>query len=234
MNAGLKVSPEPAAAVLAARNSHFEIVRFLARTAFTLLNTRYEVRGMANLPGDSSFILAMNHSSYLDVPLIWASLPFPTYFVAKDELHHVPVMGRASRLVGNIAIRRGSFSRSALKQSLRYLTEFRRVLGIFVEGTRTPDGEIHQAKPGSALLVLRAGVPVVPAYIEGTYQMWPRGTWVPRWRQRLVIHLGMPLSYPGESGALTRDRLKDVAQEITGALLELKARAEADSPPSGQ
>lgn len=205
-----------------ARNLHLPLARYLSRLCFTVLNMRCTVRGTELLPRDRPFILALNHASVLDPPLIWAFFPAPVNFITKEEVHHVPILGAASRAVGNIGIRRGAFDRAAIRRALQVLTVKHRNLAVFVEGTRTPDGEIGEVKRGPALLVLLSGVPVVPAYIHGTFEAWSRHAYVPGWSPRLSVTIGRPLQFDRGTEIPPKERQTEVAREIRDALVALK------------
>ncbi|MBI4865495.1 MAG: 1-acyl-sn-glycerol-3-phosphate acyltransferase [Candidatus Wallbacteria bacterium] len=202
---------------------HFELARFLSRVVFTAMNIRCTLRGEENLPKDDApVVLALNHASILDPPLVWAVCPRPIYFVTKAEFHKVPVFGTASARVGNIGIRRGQMDRGAITRSIDYVTRLRRSIGVFIEGTRSPDGELRPGKNGSALLVLKTGAPVVPAYIGGTFDVWPRHALLPGWRRELTLTLGPVLRYPREDEHPGKERLAQIAAEITAAIARLK------------
>jgi 1-acyl-sn-glycerol-3-phosphate acyltransferase len=169
----------------------------------------------------------MNHASLMDPALIWAFHPHPVYFVAKEEFHRMPILGTASARLGNIGVRRGQFDRPALERSIDYLTVRGRVLGLFVEGTRTPDGELQEPRSGPALLALMTGVPMVPAYLHGTYDVFPRRALVPRWRPELRLVLGHPLQFPREAELPPKERLRSVAEELGQALGALRTETTA-------
>ncbi|MBI3892623.1 MAG: 1-acyl-sn-glycerol-3-phosphate acyltransferase [Candidatus Wallbacteria bacterium] len=205
------------------RNAHFELGRFLARLVFTVINVRCTLDGAKNLPEeDQPFVLALNHASMLDGPLVWSVIEPPIYFVTKREFHRVPVLGTVSKRVGNIAIQRGSIDRTAIRGAVEYLTVRKRSIGVFVEGTRTPDGEVHEAKTGSALLVLLTGAPVIPAYIHGTFDIWPRHDRIPGWGPTAGITLGPALRYERSGENPSKQRLTQVAGEITSAIAGLR------------
>ncbi len=204
-------------------NLHLELARQASRLLFTVFNLDCRVKGRENLPGpETAYILAMNHASLLDPALIWAFHPHPVYFLAKEEFHRMPILGTASARVGNIGVRRGQFDRPALERSIDYLTVLGRVLGIFVEGARTADGELQEPRSGPALLALMTGAPVVPAYLHGTYELLPRRAVVPRWRPDLQLVLGRPLQYPRAAELPPREQLRSVADEVGQALAALR------------
>lgn len=144
-------------------------LRFLFLSAYGMW-----VEGLEHIPPEGGCIVASNHESLLDPPVLGSAIPHrQVYFMAKKELFDVPVLGRLLIAFGTFAVERGSADRRAMDQAIRLLDEGR-VLGIFPEGTRSSDGSLKKGRTGAALLALRAGVPVVPAGVFHTQQAMRR------------------------------------------------------------
>lgn len=124
-------------------------------------------------------ILAANHSSHLDPPLVAVSMKRPLHFLAKRELTEIPVFGLTIQWLSAIPVRRGILDRAALDQVRSALAEGCLVL-VFPEGTRSRDGEIHDAKAGFGKLVLESRAPVIPVRIVGSHKSFPPGGFFPR------------------------------------------------------
>lgn len=137
-------------------------------------------------------ILASNHASHLDPPLVAVSLRRPLHFFAKRELSRIPIFGSFTLWLSAIPVRRGILDRDALGQFRAALAAGGLVL-IFPEGTRTRDGAIHDAKSGFGKLVLECGVPVVPVRIIGSFDSFPPGSFFPKPKKVRVI-FGEPFS----------------------------------------
>lgn len=144
----------------------YKFLRACFRLLFILVY-RVEIHGKENMPTTGAVILAANHMSNLDPPLIAAFLSRPVSYMAKEELFHVPVIGFILRHCYSFSVRRGAADRGAIRAALKALKEGY-CMGMFPEGTRARKGKRLKAQPGIALLAAMSGAPVIPATIEGT------------------------------------------------------------------
>jgi len=141
------------------------------------------VRGVENIPLGQPCVYIANHQSYLDVPVIFGSLPVQFRFMAKRSLFFIPFLGWFLWRAGHIPVDRGD-----LRAALANLNRAASKIGegssavVFPEGTRSPDGALLEFKPGAFKLALKAGVPVVPVTVIGTSRVLRRGS--------LVFHPG--------------------------------------------
>ena len=127
-----------------------------------------EYFGLSNIPRQGAFILASNHMSHLDVPLVGASVKAIIYYVARDTLMDHPIMRWLLPKLRAIAIDRDSKGEvRAMKRIIQTAQDGYGIL-IFPEGTRSPDGNIQPVKNGLGMIACRAGVPIVPARMFGT------------------------------------------------------------------
>ncbi len=170
----------------------------LARLCF-----RLRVSGAEKIPRQGPCIIAANHASYLDPPFLGCGVKHrKLHYIARSTLFRNPVLVFLFRKWGVVALdRERGGDVGALRQALRLLKEGH-VLALFPEGTRTPDGTIRDAKPGVGFLVTKAGVPVIPAYIEGTFRCLPKGRKFPR-LGRVSVYFGEPI-VPEEIAACAR------------------------------
>ena len=147
------------------------------RSCLWLAGLRLKVRGAENLTVDGPAIYVCNHQSNFDVPLLYAGLPIPFRWMAKQELFKIPLFGLAMKRGGYIPI-----DRSNRKEAMRSLTAAARRIRdgvsviIFPEGTRSADGKLQPFKKGALLLAAKAGVPIVPLAIHGSHQVQPKGS----------------------------------------------------------
>ncbi|HEY7705938.1 MAG TPA: lysophospholipid acyltransferase family protein [Gaiellaceae bacterium] len=148
------------------------------------------VYGAEHMPRDGGVVLAFNHFSWLDVPTFGAASPRNVYFLAKAELHDIPVAGPFIRLFGTYAVRRGESDREAVRQMRRCVRDGN-ALGLFAEGTRQRTGVPGEVKPGAAMVALQEQVPVVPAAVHGT-QHWRPGRFDP-----VSVAWGRPFVFDG-------------------------------------
>ena len=139
-------------------------------------------------------VLMPNHQSLYDIPLLLATLPGETRFLAKKSLFRIPIFSWALRTGGFIPVERGASrqAREAFQAALESLGEGASIL-IFPEETRTTDGTLLPFKRGGFLMALRSGLPVVPVGIRGNHQVRPKGSWMIR-PGRVEVHYGRPMS----------------------------------------
>ena len=128
------------------------------------------VRGMDRCPPLGPVILASNHLSYFDIPLIGAWTPRTTLFFSKSEIKRWPLIGLIATRYGTIFVRRGESDRQAVRETLRALGNGQ-LVGVFPEGTRSHGKGIIRALPGIALLAQRSGATIWPVAVTGSERM---------------------------------------------------------------
>jgi 1-acyl-sn-glycerol-3-phosphate acyltransferase len=141
------------------------------------LLTHARFYGVERIPREGGIVIAANHFSWIDPPLIGAACPRRIQFVAKSEAHRVPGLGQLIRAHGTLAIRRGESDRDAVR-TMRESVRDGGALGLFVEGTRQRSGEPGPVQAGAAMVALQEDVPVVPVALHGT-QHWKLGNLAP-------------------------------------------------------
>ncbi len=127
---------------------------------------RLRVEGASNLPRSGPVVIAMNHESALDIPLIVVACPRRIVFMAKKELYKNRFVSWSLRMLGGFRVDRDRFDLRAVQRAKTVL-DAGRVLGMYPEGTRSP-GELLPFLDGAAWVALRAGAPIVPCAISGT------------------------------------------------------------------
>ncbi len=132
---------------------------------------KIEVLGEENIPSNGGAIICPNHKSNHDAVLITASLKRKLSFLGKEELFKFPPFGFLLKAVGVIPIKRGSGDIGAVKKSIEILKDGK-ILTVFPEGTRnkTNDIKLLEFKSGASLIAYKAGVPIVPCAIVGSYK----------------------------------------------------------------
>jgi 1-acyl-sn-glycerol-3-phosphate acyltransferase len=193
-------------------------------------------RGKENVPTSGPAILASNHLSFSDHFFMPAQLvPRKVTFLAKAEYFTGKgVKGFVSRTffsgVGQIPIDRGGgkASEGSLRTGLRVLRDGH-LLGIYPEGTRSPDGKLYRGKIGVAKLALESRAPVVPCAMVGTFEVQPSGQLLPNFSVRPGVRFGKPLEFSRYYG-MENDRLvlRAVTDEIMYAILELSDQEYVD------
>ncbi|HOW27076.1 MAG TPA: lysophospholipid acyltransferase family protein [Elusimicrobiota bacterium] len=144
----------------------FRSGQFLFRTAFRLV-WRLRVRGLENVPMEGGLIVASNHVSYADPPLVGCMIRRMIYFFAKQELFEVPVFGWLIRQVNAFPVNRMEHDISAFKNAQRLLQAGGGLI-MFPEGHRQKTGKLGRAKPGIGMLAKKSGVQVLPVYVHNT------------------------------------------------------------------
>jgi len=134
----------------------------------------FEVKGRENIPKEGGFILAANHVSYLDPVAVGAACPRTVHFMARDSLFSKPVLKSWLKAVEVIPLKRNAADLSAVKTGLKIVRKGGG-LALFPEGTRrTKENMYLNPEPGVGFLAVKGGVPVIPAYVSGTYIAMPR------------------------------------------------------------
>ena len=175
----------------------------------TRLLAPLRVYGAERVPASGGVVLAFNHFSWLDPPVFGAASPRNFFFLAKAELHDVPVLGPVVRAFGTYAVRRGESDREAVRQMRRCVSDGN-ALGVFAEGTRQRSGVPGEVKPGAAMVALQERVPVVCAALHGT-QFWRPGNFQP-----VTVAWGEPVSFDGikANGAGYREASAEIQRRV--------------------
>ena len=182
---------------------------------------RIRVEGLENLPPEGPLIIAANHLSFLDSVFIPISVPRrKVTYLAKADYFNNPRTRWFFRLAGQIPTERdgGEKSQQALAVALDLLASGGS-LGIYPEGTRSPDGFVHRGRTGVARLAISAGTPVVPVGISGTDEIMPKAARLPRvtGRPEARIRFGAPLDLSRHSG---REQDRGVLREATDEIMQ--------------
>ncbi|HEY9244628.1 MAG TPA: lysophospholipid acyltransferase family protein [Streptosporangiaceae bacterium] len=202
---------------------------------FLRLIFRPWAEGIENVPREGPAIIASNHLSFADH--FFGPLPLPrkvTYLAKSEYFTGRGLKGLVSKAffsgVGQIPVDRagGLASERALTTGLRVLAQGK-LLGIYPEGTRTPDGRLYKGKTGVARLALESGAPVIPCAMFGTFDLMPAGKLLPRLRFRPGVRYGKPLDFSRYAG-LESDRLvlRAVTDEIMYAIMDLARQEYVD------
>ncbi|MDX3095358.1 lysophospholipid acyltransferase family protein [Streptomyces sp. ME01-24h] len=195
---------------------------------------RPRIEGMENIPEEGAAIVAGNHLSFSDHFLMPAILPRRITFLAKAE--YFTGTGLKGRLtaaffhsIGQIPVDRsgGKAGESAIREGMKVLAKGE-LLGIYPEGTRSHDGRLYKGKVGVATMAIRAGVPVVPCAMIGTYEIQPAGRRLPRIKP-VTIRFGEPLEFSRFEG-MDNERyvVRSATDEIMYAILGLSGQEYVD------
>ena len=225
------------------RNWPYLLTKFICWLIFRL-GFGLEVTGRAHVPRSGAFILASNHVSYLDPPLVGAACQRRLRFMARADLFGHPLLGTFLRGVRVIPIRRGEGDVMAIRHALACLRRGEAV-AIFPEGVRQFSGRLGVAKRGVGLLAEAARVPIIPVLVTGTFAaLPPHATGLHRAKIRVAFSPAIPYtesplttrgasecqSVPSEEGDVhaSRRRHEQLASLVTAAWHRLEAQQHDD------
>lgn len=158
---------------------------FKAITVFILKAFfKLKVEGLENLPAKTNFIVVANHTSYLDPFIVGAAMPQKIYWIALRDIYNVLFLRWFMRTTETLPAGNAS-------ERLIGLLERNKNVGLFPEGVRAKDGQLHDFRRGAALLALRTGRPIVPCAITGAHEAFPVSAKFPTFRP-ISIKIGKP------------------------------------------
>jgi 1-acyl-sn-glycerol-3-phosphate acyltransferase len=190
---------------------------------------RWRIIGAENVPRTGPVILASNHASFLDPPLVGCALPRPINYLARESLFRFPIIGAILRSWNAVPVDRDGAGAKGLKMILERLLDGGGII-LFPEGTRTSDGRLQSARSGIGLTVIKSDAPVVPVRVFGTWEAWNRHMKLPRPRRVGVIY-GKPLDFRelrAEAKTCPKPRLKQIYQEVADRLMAEIAKLDPD------
>lgn len=183
------------------------------------LYLRGRIYGAENVPMEGPLLVVSNHASDFDPPIVSNCMRRPVAFMAKEELFRVPVLRQAIELYGAYPVKRGAADRSAIRAALDCLSEGWAV-GLFLEGTRTPDARISNPKLGAALIAAKAQAPLLPISLWGTQAVFQKGSPIPR-PVPVTVRIGQPIDPPTSTKREDLEALTQYCAEAIHALHDL-------------
>jgi 1-acyl-sn-glycerol-3-phosphate acyltransferase len=176
---------------------------------------RYRVEGQ--VPQNGGVLIAANHASYLDIPLLGCGMNRRAWYLGRSDLFPIPVLNGILQALGWIPVRLGRLDRDAFGKAIN-LIRAGKVVVIFPEGGRSHDGHLRPPKAGIGVIVSQTGCPVVPAYLKGTFEALPIGAHWPRLRQ-VTVRFGSPIQF--ETGIQKeRAETKQFYQQVSRTVIE--------------
>ncbi|MGA2060409.1 MAG: lysophospholipid acyltransferase family protein [Thermoguttaceae bacterium] len=165
--------------------------------------------GQKNIPSQGGVLVVPNHQSHLDPPLVGMACRRHMNYLARETLFDFAPFAWLIRSINAIPIDREGFGIAGIKESLRRLKRGEMVL-IFPEGTRTPDGQVKQFRPGFTSLAVRSRAAILPVAIAGAFQCWPKTRTFPR-PGKIRVHYGRPI-LPQEYEGLNEQELVNLVE----------------------
>ena len=160
----------------------------------------FRYRTVGTVPRQGGFLIASNHASYLDIPLLGCGIPRRVWYMGRHDLFPMPLLNGLLQALGWIPLRVGRLDRDAFSKAVSLIQEGKAV-AIFPEGGRTMTGALKPGKPGIGVIVSQTGCQVVPAHIGGTFEVLPPGAKWPRFR-RVTVAYGEPLDFSADAARL--------------------------------
>ncbi len=217
------------------RNLFYRWQRGWARGLFKLCGIELEVRGAEHMSPDGAYVIIANHSSYMDIPALFAALPKLPQFMAKRELSRLPFLGAALRSGRHILVNRGNHAsaKTSLDSAADSLKAGAAIL-VFPEGTRSTQGAIGRFKTGALRLAKLGEVPILPVGIAGTRQVLPKHGRVIR-PHRVTVHIGAPLSLAEVQNTPLNElgeRTRSLLAQLSGLSLTKESGAPEEVAPN--
>lgn len=184
----------------------YSVLKVILKILFKIV-LRMEVKGIENIPPTGPLVIASNHLSLFDPPVIGVAATRKVHFMAKQELF-VPILGTIYKTLGAFPVKRGGADRAAIKYAIDLMLAGE-VLAIFPEGTRSKTGELGKAEPGALMMAGKAKAAIVPTCVIGTDikrqgKFWPK----------VKVLFGKPIYFPADMPVT-----KELLQELTETLM---------------
>ncbi len=181
---------------------------------------RFKIYGLFHFrPG--SGIIAGNHASFLDPPVISASCPEEVHFLAKESLFNIPVLGRLIRHLNSHPVSRDASDARTFRSIVELLESGKKVI-LFPEGQRTIDGALQPLQRGLSFLAYKARCGILPVYVDGTFEAWDRKSRLPRPWGRIRCVFGSPLEWEEFEGLDKRQAMEQITLRTAEAIGNLK------------
>jgi 1-acyl-sn-glycerol-3-phosphate acyltransferase len=188
---------------------------------------RWSVFNPERVPLQGGVILASNHASFLDPPLVGAGLKRDINYLARESLFRFPGIGALLRSWNSVPVDRDGGGAAGLREILNRLLAGGGII-LFPEGTRTPDGELQPARSGIGLIVIKSDVPVIPVRTFGTFEAFGREHKFPR-PVSIAVKYGRPMKFEAlraQAKNCSKPRLKEIYQEVADEIMAAIAKLE--------
>lgn len=192
----------------------YSIAKIILKVLFAI-GLKMRVEGVENIPAEGPLVIASNHLSLLDPPVIGVASTRKVHFMAKQELF-VPILGDLYKILGAFPVRRGGADRAAIKHGIDILKD-NQVLAIFPEGTRSKTGKLGKAEPGALMMASKVLATIIPCCVVGTDfrrqgKIWPKVT----------VRFGKPIYFPADA-VVNKEFLHDMTEDLMQHIARLQA-----------
>ena len=187
----------------------------IARVAF-----QYRAYGQENIIEEGPAIMAVNHQSYLDPPLVGITCKNELYYLARKTLFEKKLLGPIISRVNALPVDLSRGDLAAFRSILKLLQEGHRTV-IFPEGTRSLTGQIQKARPGIGMIIARTLAPVVPMRIFGSFEAWPKGGKIKP--HPITVVVGKPIRFKKDDfAAHNREVYQKISEQVLAAVAALE------------
>lgn len=180
---------------------------------------RGKIYGSSHVPKRGRLLVVSNHASDFDPPLLSCCVGRPVAYMAKEELFQVPVLKQAIKAYGAYPVKRGAADRAAMKAAMASI-QSGWATGVFLDGTRTSDGRIHDPKLGAAWIAAKTQAPLLPVSLWGTHQIFRKGSAMPR-PVPVTVRIGELILPPRTSDRAELEAITQRCAEEINALNDL-------------
>lgn len=179
---------------------------------------RLRIQGGEKVDFSKPAVFVCNHQGIMDIPALFIALPVNVRYVGKKQLRRLPIIGWYLALAGHIFIDRANH-KAAVESLAEAAQKIARGVSVimFPEGTRTRDGKLLPFKKGPFALAMKAGVPVVPVALEGSYKIYRKGSIAGSFGEEIRVNIGDPIPTEG----LRDDRREELMRRTRDAMIEL-------------
>ncbi len=207
-------------------------ILWLLVSALGRLLFRYRAVGTEHVPKRGGVLIAANHASYVDIPFVGVGVRRRMWFLGRQDLF-VPVFRPVLQWLGWIPIRQDRLDRDGFSRAIRLIQDGK-VVVIYPEGTRTPDGRLKRGKPGMGVIVAETGCAVIPAYLAGTRDVLPPGArWISLHPVRVTF--GAPSDFTEASRRLSgKEFYKHVSRTVMAKIADVGQVAPPADPAGRQ
>ncbi len=197
----------------------YRIAHFFTRCYFKLC-FRLRIYGLEHFRRGAALIVS-NHVSFFDPPLLAISCPEEVHTLARGSLFRVPILGRLITALNSHPIEKGASDVHIFKLMLQFLEQGRKLI-IFPEGQRAFDGRLQPLERGMAFLVQKAKCRIIPTYIHGAFEAWPRTRKFPKLFGKIVVVFGSPLEWEEFEHFEKKEAQEKITRRTEEAILGLK------------
>ncbi len=204
----------------------FPPMKFSYRLVYSLARIFFKVFFRLRIYGENHFrlgpgIIAANHGSFYDPPVLSICCPEEVHFLAKESLFHIHFIGWLIKILNTHPVRHGASDVHILKQMIQLLKEGKKLI-LFPEGSRSFDGQLQPFERGFAFLAQKSNCTIFPAYLEGTFEAWPRTKRFPKFFGKITCVFGSPIEWEDFENLPKREAEEKLSLRCESSIRALK------------